>query len=241
MPRANRHSLPGCVWHITHRCHEKKFLLRYSRDRNTWLQWLQEARERYGLCVLNYAVTCNHIHVLVQDRGENEIARSMQLVAGCTGQQYNARKSRRGAFWEDRYHATAVQADGHLARCMVYVDLNMVRAGVVRHPSEWPDCGYSEIQSRPEQRRVVNTDRLVSLLGLRSVSQLRQVHRRWVSNAIGKGSMAREPQWSDGVAIGNPDFLEAIRRELWPRLPGRKLRACTDGYQLREVALDYRN
>jgi hypothetical protein len=21
MPRANRHFLPGCVWHLTHRCH----------------------------------------------------------------------------------------------------------------------------------------------------------------------------------------------------------------------------
>jgi putative transposase len=28
---------------------------------------------------------------------------------------------------------------------MVYIDLNMVRAGVVDHPSEWPDCGYHEI------------------------------------------------------------------------------------------------
>ena len=27
MPRANRHFLPGHVWHITHRCHRKEFLL----------------------------------------------------------------------------------------------------------------------------------------------------------------------------------------------------------------------
>ena len=28
MARANRHYIPGCVWHITHRCHKKEFLLR---------------------------------------------------------------------------------------------------------------------------------------------------------------------------------------------------------------------
>lgn len=33
MPRANRHFLPNHVWHITHRCHEKTFLLRFARDR----------------------------------------------------------------------------------------------------------------------------------------------------------------------------------------------------------------
>jgi hypothetical protein len=37
---------------------------------------------------------------------------------------------------EDRYHATAVQADEHLYRCMIYIDLNMVRAGVVNHPEK---------------------------------------------------------------------------------------------------------
>ena len=27
MLRANRYALPGHVWHITHRCHKKEFLL----------------------------------------------------------------------------------------------------------------------------------------------------------------------------------------------------------------------
>jgi putative transposase len=27
MPRANRYFLPGYVWHITHRCHKREFLL----------------------------------------------------------------------------------------------------------------------------------------------------------------------------------------------------------------------
>ena len=29
MPRANRHYIPGYVWHITHRCHKKEFLLKF--------------------------------------------------------------------------------------------------------------------------------------------------------------------------------------------------------------------
>ena len=86
--------------------------------------------------VLNYTVTCNHVHLLVKDTGPGVIANSIQLTAGRTGQEYNQRKARHWAFWEDRYHATAIEADEHLHRCLVYVDLNMVRAGVVRHPSQ---------------------------------------------------------------------------------------------------------
>ena len=33
MPRANRYFLPGYIWHITHRCHKKEFLLKFARDR----------------------------------------------------------------------------------------------------------------------------------------------------------------------------------------------------------------
>jgi putative transposase len=69
----------------------------------------------------------------------------MQLIAGRTAQEYNNRKQRKGAFWEDRYHATAVGAGGHLARCLVYIDLNRVRAGVVDYPVNWKHSGYQEI------------------------------------------------------------------------------------------------
>ena len=40
MPRANRYFLPGHVWHITHRCHKKEFLLKFAKDRKRWLHWL---------------------------------------------------------------------------------------------------------------------------------------------------------------------------------------------------------
>ncbi|WP_265588654.1 hypothetical protein [Desulfocapsa sulfexigens] len=43
----------------------------------------------------------------------------MLLIAGRTVQEYNQRKSRKGTFWEDRYHASAVETDEHLAKCLV--------------------------------------------------------------------------------------------------------------------------
>ena len=34
MARANRHHLPGYVWHITHRCHKREFLLKFDVEEN---------------------------------------------------------------------------------------------------------------------------------------------------------------------------------------------------------------
>ena len=61
MARAQRHYLPGQVWHITHRCHKREFLLKFAKDRRRWLQWLFEAKRRYGLVIMNYVVTYNPI------------------------------------------------------------------------------------------------------------------------------------------------------------------------------------
>ncbi|MBE0461572.1 MAG: hypothetical protein IBX60_08065 [Candidatus Aminicenantes bacterium] len=58
----------------------------------------------------------------------------MMLVSSRVALEYNKRKNRSGAFWEDNYHATAVGTESHLHRCLIYVDLNMVRAKVVDHP-----------------------------------------------------------------------------------------------------------
>jgi putative transposase len=78
------------------------------------LGWVFEAKKRFGLCVLDYVVTSNHVHLLVKDSGGDAIAQSMQLIAGRTAQEYNKRKNR--AFWEDRYHASAIEVDEHLHR-----------------------------------------------------------------------------------------------------------------------------
>jgi putative transposase len=104
---------------------------------------------------LDYVVTSNHIHFIVQDaKGPNVIPESIRLVAGRTGQEFNNRKMRKGAFWEDRYHATAIETGEHLLRCIVYVDLNMVRAGVVSNPKQWNHGGYNEIQ-HPRRKNIL--------------------------------------------------------------------------------------
>jgi putative transposase len=103
--------------------------------------------------ILNYAVTSNHIHLLVVDEADRDvIPNSIRLIAGRTAQEFNQRKRRKGAFWEDRYHATAIESGYHLLQCLVYIDLNMIRAGAVEHPSQWPHCGYQEIQ-QPKKKK----------------------------------------------------------------------------------------
>jgi len=90
----------------------------------------------------------------------------MRLIAGRTAQEYNQRKGRQVAFWEDRYHATAIEIDEHLHRCHVYIDLNMVRAGAVTQPSEWAQSGYRGIQEPPQRYAIMDLRGLKRIMWL---------------------------------------------------------------------------
>ena len=89
MARANRHHIPGQVWHITHRCHKKEFLLKFARDRKRWLQWLFEAKKRCGLNIFNHTITSNHVHLLVvegeavdSERFVNDVLEKLERRSG---------------------------------------------------------------------------------------------------------------------------------------------------------------
>ena len=239
MPRANRYFLPGHIWHITHRCHQKQFLLKFARDRRRYLHWLFEAKKRFGLCVLDYMVTSNHVHLLVKDTGPNIIAESMQLVAGRSAQEYNERKGRHGAFWEDRYHATAIEADEHLHRCVVYIDLNMVRAGVVNHPGQWNESGFCEIQEPPNRYAIIDLQGLAAWCGFANLEEFQRAQRQWVEGALEGEPGVRDDRWSEAIAVGSLGFVEKIKTELGIKALHREAEQIGAGYVLREQGEPY--
>ncbi len=241
--------MPGHIWHVTHRCHKKEFLLKFHRDKLLWMRWLREARRRFGLVILNFMITSNHVHLMVMGRDSSRslrrdmrdmrlgrhaasspdstaavagapsphaVSQAIQLAHARVAQEYNLRKDRHGAFWEDRFHATAIECGAQLARCLTYVDMNMVRAAVVRHPRDWRFCGYNELL-RPDVRprlKLVDTDALMDLVGARDVASLKRIRAEWIDQAIRIGQVGREAFWTESVAVGSADFLARFRGEL---------------------------
>ena len=242
MPRANRYHIPGYIWHLTHRCHKKEFLLKFGKDRRRWMAWLYEAKQRFGLRVLDFVVTCNHFHLLVEDSAAPRVvSRSLQLIAGRTAQEFNLRKHRAGAFWEDRYHATAIENGVHLTNCITYIDLNMVRAGRVRHPIQWVHGGYYEMERPHRYKNLVDYESLMKLLGIGTMKELRTLRRRWVKEKIAAKQMARENQWTGSIAVGSPEFLEEMKERLSIRTWLRAIEPTDDSesFYLKEERENY--
>jgi len=214
MPRRRRGLLDHSCYHVTHRCHEREFLFRFARDRQAYVELLRETLRRFKVDVLNYAVTSNHVHLLFWVRRGPELSRAMQFQQGEFGQYYNKRKSREGAFWRDRYHSTLIETGAHLARCLFYLDLNMVRAGAVSHPREWPHGGHHELSGTRQRYRIVNVPRLMKCLGHpdADVGSFREWYMSTLTQKLAARDQVREPYWSEAFAVGNPDWLQRIYR-----------------------------
>lgn len=236
MPRANRHFIPGYIWHITDRCHKKEFLLKYSLDKKQWLYWLWQAKRRFSLRILNYIVTSNHIHLLISDSEEHSIiSDAMQLIAGRPAQEYNRRKKRIGSFWQDRYHATAIDSGYYFMKCMVYIDLNMVRAGVVSHPLNWLYSGYYDCYYPRQRYRIIDYDFLMKILNMSSIEELRHNRKKWIEESLQrKNELQRQEKWTNSIAVGSKEFSEKIKKELGYKASGRAVIEDDNIWTLRE-------
>ncbi len=185
------------------------------------MQWLYKAEKKYGLIILNYMVTSNHVHLSVYDHaGDDAVPESIQLSAGKTGQEHNHRKKRAGAFRQDRYHATAVGTGEHLQKCIVYIDLNMVRTGTVNHPSRWLWCGYNEIQKPGRKNILIDYEKLRELAGFDSFDIFQAAHGTWVDYSLANCESKRESQWTESIAssLSRPSDLKFFSGNLIKKL-----------------------
>jgi hypothetical protein len=143
------------------------------------------------------------------------------------------------AFWEDRYHATAIASDEHLDRCLVYIDLNMVRAGVVHHPGKWKESGFSEIQKPPKRYAIIDLQTLSELSGFADPRDFQRAHREWIDQGLENGLAVRDDRWSESIAVGSLAFVETIKAELGIKGAQRDVTETDGSFALREPAEAY--
>lgn len=213
MPRATRYLLPGYTYHLTHRCHDRQWLLRFGRDRDAYQEWLRLAARRYRVPIYGYCITSSHVHVVVHAEDTERVSSMMDLAAGVMARLYNRRKVRSGSFWEHPYHCTAIESGRHLLNCLVYVDLNMVRAGVVTHPKQWRWCGYHELTGQRKRYRLLDLERLLESLGNPSTKELQAWHADALAQRLSQQAYAREAYWTESLAVGSERFVASAAQQ----------------------------
>ncbi len=212
--RANRIYLPGMIFHLTHRCHNRSFLLKSACYRSEYRERLRLASKRFKVALLDYSITSNHTHEIAMELREGGISRMMQALEGDFAGSFNRRKHRKGAFWEDRYHCTMIEDGVHLWNGLRYIDLNMVRAGVVAHPSDWQWCGYRELMGERKRYRLLETELLLELLRVPDIKIFREEYEAGIQRDIAAKKLIRERMWTESIAVGSKAYVTRIAAKL---------------------------
>ena len=183
MARLPRYFAEGQAQHIIQRGNNREPIFADDSDTHFYYECLQEAAEQQGLAIHAYVLMTNHVHILATPDMEQSIGKTLQSLGRRYVQYFNQTYGRTGTLWEGRYRATLIDSERYLLACMRYIELNPVRAGMVKHPLNYSWSSYAA-NARGEEDELVSPHSLYRRLGRNP--QARQSAYRQLLSLLGR-------------------------------------------------------
>lgn len=142
MPRRARIRVPNVPLHIVQRGNNREPCFFCSADRQVYLVLLKKLAGRFECGVHAYVLMTNHVHLLVTPASADGASLLMKHLGQSYVQYVNRAYERSGTLWGGRFRSSPVQCYRYLLACYRYIELNPVRAGIARHPEDYPWSSY---------------------------------------------------------------------------------------------------
>lgn len=155
MARLPRLTVAGYPHHVIQRGNNRQDIVRSDADREFLLELLGENARKHQVALNAYVLMDNHFHLLLTPETVDGVPLMMQAVGRRYVRYFNDLYHRTGTLWEGRYKSTLVQTERYLLACMVYMDLNPVRAGLVVDPKAHPWSSHRHYIGQAPDRRIV--------------------------------------------------------------------------------------
>jgi putative transposase len=142
MPRHARFVLPDVPVHVIQRGHNRSPCFFAAEDYAFYLRELERLAVHSGCAVHAYCLMTNHVHLLLTPATAAGCGLLMKHLGQRYAQHVNRAYRRSGTLWEGRFRSCLTQTEHYLLACYRYIELNPVRAGMVRHPGDYPWSSY---------------------------------------------------------------------------------------------------
>jgi putative transposase len=137
MPRISRVVVPNYPHHVTQRGTNKSAIFIDDEDRVYFLTLLDQWAGKSGSKVWAYCLMNNHFHLLVAPDGIGGLGKFLHGLTFRYAQYFNKKYSRTGRLWQNRYFSCTVDKDEYVWTATKYIEMNPVRAGIVKKPEAW--------------------------------------------------------------------------------------------------------
>jgi len=144
MARRRRLTIAGVPQHVIQRGNNRQAIFFAEEDYRRYLAYLGEAARKHDCEIHAYVLMTNHVHLLATPNNPDAISRTMQDVGRRYVHYVNFTYRRSGTLWEGRFKASMVDTPRYFLVCCRYIELNPVRADIVKAPEdyEWSSYGY---------------------------------------------------------------------------------------------------
>lgn len=235
MARLGRYFLPDQPLHVIQRGNNRQAIFRSDEDRETFLEWLLAITRDRGCRVHAYVLMTNHIHLLLTPERADSLPRTMQSLGRRYVRYLNDLHGRTGTLWEGRYRAAPIHSEAYMMACYRYIELNPVRAGMVRHPREYRWSSY-RANAQGAADAIVSPHPLYRSLG-RSARERQESYRALFRERLPDDFVdALRNATNGGWALGDEAFKRRIakqaKRRAEPLPKGRPARKPPDKRQL---------
>lgn len=214
MPRKPRFYIAEMPVHVVQRGHSREPVFFEDGDYHAYLGWLKESAQRYHCAVHAYVLMTNHVHLLVTPDRKDGVTLMMQYIGRRYVPYINATYGTSGTLWEGRYKASLVQDEHYLLTCMRYIELNPVRANMVRTPGHYRWSSYrSNAAGQPQSFITPHPE--YKALG-RTAARRHAAYKALFQAHVDDPRELDEIRaaWQTGTPLGNDLFKEKIERKL---------------------------
>lgn len=228
MPRAPRKQYAGALYHVTSRGNGRLTIFFDDRDRERFLEQLQDCLKNYGVVLYAYVLMSNHYHLLIRTRHPN-LSRFMQRLNTSYALYSRYKHKKPGHRLEGRYKAKLVQGDDYIMTLTRYIHLNPVkvkalqRAGVAEQRQVLAGYRWSSYGGYVQERRkeeYVCYDILKTYEGNLTAAARRR-YRVYVLACLMEDDVElRRMLERSGHGIGDEEYVGALERELRDRKSG---------------------
>ncbi len=230
MARLPRLAVAGHPHHILQRGNNRQPIFSAAADRVLLLDLLADSARKFEVALHAYVLMENHFHLLATPQSAQSLPRMMQALGRSYVRYFNAANRRSGTLWEGRYRSALIQADLYLLPCMVYMDLNPVRAGLVAQAPDyaWSSHGhYAGLRTE----KALSAHPLVWNMG-NTPFERESAYRALVQAGVTpRQEAALTESVTTGWALGQAEFLAAIAQ-----MVGRRLSKASAGRPRRSAA-----
>ncbi len=135
MARLARVVAPGVPHHVTQRGNRRQKTFFGDNDKRLYLELMAEWCARCGVEIWAYCLMPNHVHLIAVPDDETSLTRAIGEAHRRYTRHVNFREAWRGHLWQGRFASFPMDED-HLSAAARYVELNPVRARIVRAPED---------------------------------------------------------------------------------------------------------